>query len=44
MQSRGFTVSTAMEMIVEGYVQQILSHFELPEEEKEKVECFIKKG
>ncbi|MDR0859587.1 MAG: SufD family Fe-S cluster assembly protein [Candidatus Peribacteria bacterium] len=40
MQSRGFSISTAVAMLVAGYVQQILSHFEVSEEEREQIERF----
>jgi Fe-S cluster assembly scaffold protein SufB len=37
MQSRGLSLSAALEMIVGAYVGQILRHFELSEEEREQV-------
>jgi Fe-S cluster assembly scaffold protein SufB len=41
MQSRGLSSAVALAMIVESYVQQILGHFELSEEEREKVREFV---
>jgi Fe-S cluster assembly scaffold protein SufB len=41
MQSRGLSSSLALAMIVESYVQQILGHFALSEEEREQVKKFI---
>lgn len=41
MQSRGFSISRAVGMIRDSYVQQILSHFTLSAEEEAQVEKYF---
>jgi Fe-S cluster assembly protein SufD len=42
MQSRGLHTDLALKMIINAYVEQILGHFEVDEEEKKQIYSFIK--
>jgi Fe-S cluster assembly protein SufD len=42
MQSRGLSIASATEMIVYSYMEQILKHFSLGEEERKRIEKFVK--